>query len=689
MNLSKSVLFIDLATVVVSTQQLDELNFGFPVEYVQEEGAGIEYLAENTPSFVILSVTELTDVTAQYCSVLEHANPDSRTYIVLMVPETIVRQSCLSLPGVVGFVPFGVDWQVAVKQFNFIEQIAFRFHQLEHAARASNFAKNVYSVSACTVDCGSGECRADASLLHDLNLINNIPTSEGFHWKRLLEAFQESDRESLVTCVDDASRNGKDWNIKCSTLDRQRHFECRGFVHKTHEASPNTINIIWHRIAERSEDFQYLMPSRSNNQDLLNERVQSYATGSLLLVQIKNRTSLCKSVGPEIFEQTLIAAREQLSSCVRASDLVFSAQTNDRNIVRIDGATILVVLDGIVEGTFLTNIQSRLVEVLRRPLHVGERSIPLRCLVGGAVWPRDGVNANDLLHIAALDAKQHLQSIRASHYKDAESSEESYRLETDLYDAITKDELALVFQPKYRLTGDTAMVGVEALVRWHRNRTEWVPPDVFIPIAERNGLILAIGKWVIEEAIRWQVGWLSQGSEILPMSINVSAEQFMQPDFIFHLEDRCHKAGIPPEAIELEITESCLIENANLVIDVLEKVKAKGFSIALDDFGTGFSSLSYLRTLPLDVLKIDRSFVASLDGENYDPALTAGIIGIGLALGLRIIAEGIETPAQWQLLGDWGCHQGQGYLMSRPVFPEEIGSLRQIPFELADSADVG
>ncbi len=194
-----------------------------------------------------------------------------------------------------------------------------------------------------------------------------------------------------------------------------------------------------------------------------------------------------------------------------------------------------------------------------------------------------------------------------------------------------------------------------------------MPPAIFIPIAERTGLIARLGAWVIEQAAEQIAIWRAQGVGAVPLAVNVSSQQFRTGDLVSVLHGACGRHRVQPACLQTEITESCLIDDADTAMKLLREIRRLGCEIALDDFGTGYSSLSYLQRLPLDVLKIDRSFTISIGPEQGDRSLAFNIIGIGRSLGLRVIAEGVASAAQWQALRGWGCAEAQGYLISQPV----------------------
>jgi EAL domain-containing protein (putative c-di-GMP-specific phosphodiesterase class I) len=246
-------------------------------------------------------------------------------------------------------------------------------------------------------------------------------------------------------------------------------------------------------------------------------------------------------------------------------------------------------------------------------------------------------------------------------------------LETDLRNAIERREFVLQYQPRVSLT-DLSVKGVEALLRWRHPERGFVPPDEFIPLAEQSGLIVEIGDWVLREACAQARRWLDQSVPAMPVAVNVSGVQFRDETLVARVDRAMEASNINGSHIEIEMTEGALIEYSNQVSAVLKELKSRGIAIALDDFGTGYSSLSYLRKFPIDILKIDRSFVRDIAPQNRGQApLVDAIISMAKSLGLTTVAEGVESDMQWHFLRERGAAQAQGFLFCKPLMADDIG----------------
>jgi EAL domain-containing protein (putative c-di-GMP-specific phosphodiesterase class I) len=236
---------------------------------------------------------------------------------------------------------------------------------------------------------------------------------------------------------------------------------------------------------------------------------------------------------------------------------------------------------------------------------------------------------------------------------------------------LERDEFVLHYQPKLDL-GTGEVVGAEALIRWQKPGHGWVYPTDFIGVAEDSGLIVPLSKWVLAQACRQACAWQAAGLPRLCMSVNVSAIDFRQRGFVEGIEQVLKQTGLDPSLLELEITEGVLMQNVDATVTALNRIKAMGVRLAIDDFGTGYSSLSYLRRFPIDVLKIDQSFIRGLSRDINDAALVSAIISLGKSLKLTIIAEGVETLEQLDFLKAHQCEEGQGYYFSKAVAPDDF-----------------
>jgi len=323
-------------------------------------------------------------------------------------------------------------------------------------------------------------------------------------------------------------------------------------------------------------------------------------------------------------------------------------------------------------------LAGRLLDAMREPFPVGGQRVFLAASVGIALLPEGCCGASELLQMAqvAMAGARAEGPTRYRFHTDAMAAaiRERVDLEALLRHAIERNQFALQYQPRVDLASG-AVLGVEALVRWRHPVLGLVPPARFIPLAEETGLIDDLDLWVLDEACTRAAAWRAQGLPPLRVSVNLSARQFQQAGLAQRVQAALARSGLPPRCLEIEITESTVMRDTAEAASVLRSLKALGVALSIDDFGTGYSSLSYLKRFPIDVLKIDRSFISDVTADANDAAITRAIIALAHTLNLEAVAEGAETAEQVAFLRENGCDEIQGYYFSPPVWPEQIEAL--------------
>jgi EAL domain-containing protein (putative c-di-GMP-specific phosphodiesterase class I) len=320
-------------------------------------------------------------------------------------------------------------------------------------------------------------------------------------------------------------------------------------------------------------------------------------------------------------------------------------------------------------------IAEKILVALSPPHHIDQHVLHLTASIGIVLCPDDGTDTQTLLKhadFAMYHAKDRGRNTYQFFKPDMnERALERQSLENSLRHALERQEFLLHFQPKINLR-TAAIVGVEALIRWHHPRHGLVPPAQFVPIAEENGLIVPIGKWVLREACRRARAWQVEGLPPLSIAINISSVELRDAGFVAGVRAILMETGLAPNHLELELTETFLVQDSQSTATVLRSLKETGVQLALDDFGTGFSSLSHLKRFPVDTLKIDQSFVRKLTTDPGDAGIVSAVISMGRSLHMRVVAEGVETAEQLEFLRRYRCPEGQGYYFSHPVAAEEF-----------------
>ncbi len=392
---------------------------------------------------------------------------------------------------------------------------------------------------------------------------------------------------------------------------------------------------------------------------------------AILFLDLDNFKVVNDSLGHGEGDSLLVDAAARIAACVRDEDTVS----------RFGGDEFAILLQSIEDGVEAVAVAERITNAFALPFRLAGRDIMITVSTGIVLSEGTIETPDDLLRHAdvAMYRAKHLGKNRYDLF-DAEmhaSSLQRLQMEEELREAIDGGRLCLVYQPKMLLATDET-VGCEALVRWQHPVRGLIPPADFIPLAEESGLIVPLGAWVVREACRQAAEWIAADSRLktgtppFVISVNLSARQFLQPDLIEVVSAILAETGLPAERLMLELTETVVMDDAESSVERLQRLKQLGVLIAIDDFGTGYSSLAYLRRFPVDVLKIDRAFIDGLGREPEACAIVAATIGLAHALGIRVVAEGVETDAQLAHLRDLDCDLAQGFLFSRPLPPDQM-----------------
>ena len=382
---------------------------------------------------------------------------------------------------------------------------------------------------------------------------------------------------------------------------------------------------------------------------------------ALMFIDIDRLKNINDGLGHGAGDLLLQQIAARLQSVLRVHD----------HLSRFGGDEFVVIVSDIGALTDAEAVAMRLLESLTTPIDIGATQIYSSCSIGIALYPDDADSIDSLLKhadTAMYQAKeQGGNRFLFYHAKQTERVVERLTLDTRLRQALERDELLLHYQPVVELASQR-FVGVEALLRWDDPERGLVMPGAFISAAEDSGLIVQLGEWVLEAGCAELRAWQQRGlAENLTLAVNVSTRQFQDKRLVKSVEQALLRTGLAPECLELEITENVMLIMNDDVRATLDTLRAMGVRLSLDDFGTGYSSLSYLKQLPFHTLKIDQSFVSKIPGQPDDTQIITSILGLAKGLGLQVVAEGIETRAQYEFLREHGCEFGQGYLMSRPV----------------------
>jgi diguanylate cyclase (GGDEF)-like protein/PAS domain S-box-containing protein len=466
---------------------------------------------------------------------------------------------------------------------------------------------------------------------------------------------------------------------------RTRHFEVHYLPHIGEGGVVMGHFGILHDITERKRSEAMLeflanhdqltqLPNRNQFTQKLHEalaRASRYGHRvALLFIDLDRFKNVNDTLGHESGDMLLIAVAGRFRETLRSTD----------TLARLGGDEFTVVLEEVDGAAQAAASAQRLLATLAQPFHIQGQELFIGASIGISMFPEDGQDATSLLRnadIAMYRSKELGRSTFQFHSREATASSlERMQLESNLRRALEREEFLLHFQPIVELEGG-AIVGMESLVRWNHPERGLVSPATFIPVAEDSGLIVPIGDWVLRAACEQARRLADLGFEGLRVAVNLSAKQFRRHDLAQAIADTMAAARVTPDMLELEVTESSVMENPEVAVRTLRSLKEMGVHLSIDDFGTGYSSLSQLKRLPIDALKVDQSFVRDIPHDENDAAIASAIIAMGHSLRLTLIAEGIETAEQLAFLRGLGCQRGQGYLFSRPVPGPEL--LRLLP----------
>lgn len=527
--------------------------------------------------------------------------------------------------------------------------------------------------------------------------IQDDPASTTLSFDAFLGHIHEADRQAVESGIRQAIATGapfrQDHRVHVPTGDMRIVHHYAEVAFEQGGAATSVVGTIQDITDQKKTEAQihflsnYDRLTQLPNRQLFQDRVtQALATqkrhglqGAVLLINLDRFQRINDTLGPKCGDEMLREVAERLVHCVRHSDSV--ARHDDQEpttLSRLGGDEFTILLTHLSSAQNATKVAQRVQEALAAPFEVENRPVVITASIGIALLGQDGEDVDTLLRNAeaAMHAAQDQGRNTYQFYSKSMNVAlaERLSLETDLRQAIDKGEFLLHYQPQVDIRR-WEIVGVEALIRWPHPERGMVSPMSFIPLAEEIGLIDQIGQWVLRTACAQQVAWSACGLGDITIAVNLSAVQFQQAALLDTIRTIVRETGVDPARMELELTESTAMQQAENAVGTFNQLKEMGFSLSIDDFGTGYSSLAYLKRFPIDTIKIDRAFVKDLDTESEQAAIAIAIIAMAHGLKLRVLAEGVETQPQLDILRDQGCDAIQGYYFSQPLPAERVEQL--------------
>lgn len=411
---------------------------------------------------------------------------------------------------------------------------------------------------------------------------------------------------------------------------------------------------------------QVLFHDRLTNE--IAHAIRNHETFAVFVLDLDNFKKINNVYGHNVGDSLLIEVAKRLQHTIREDDTV----------ARMGGDSFTLLLKSISYEEDAAIIATKIQNALNQPYLLGDREVFITASIGIALFPLDGNSAQDLIKHGDAALHKAKEDGRSTHtfFTSAMNTRatEQLDLENSLRRALEREEFVLYYQPQYT-TKTYQMIGVEALIRWNHPGLGMISPDKFIPLAEHTGLIVPIGEWVLRTACLQMKAWQDAKMPTVRISVNLSPRQFQQPDLCEKIERILAETGVNARSLSLEITESVVMQDVEYAVSILNNLKTIGIHLSIDDFGTGYSSLGYLKRFPIDMLKIDRSFIMEIPHAQDDIAIVSAVVAMAHSLNIKVIAEGVETIEQKDFLNSVNCDELQGFFFSKPIAPEKLSRL--------------
>jgi diguanylate cyclase (GGDEF)-like protein/PAS domain S-box-containing protein len=658
----------------------------FAVEWVRKLGHGLERLAKNGISAVLLDLSLPDSEGMEAFDTLFTADPDVPILILSNQANEAVAKQAVGRGA--------LDYLLSDHFDSYSLQRALR-HAIEHKAiENALYAEKERAIVTLNSIGDAVLCTDTAGKITYLNLVAETMTGwrkEEAMGRHLAEVFhiidgatRQTSRDPMEMAVEQNRTVGL--TVNC-VLVRRDGFECsiEDSAAPIHDRVGRIIGavIVFHDVGaaqalsrEMTRSAQHDLVTSLPNRLILNDRISQAISlahrqerpFAVLFLDLDRFKSINDRLGHSVGDILLQSVAKRLVASIRGSDTVS----------RQGGDEFVILLPEIAYAEDAATSANKILSSLNEPHLIAGRELHVGGSIGISVYPGDGEDADTLIRNADT-AMYHAKESGRNNFRFFKpemnrKAVERQTLEGSMRHALERHEFALHYQPRVSL-GTGQITGVEGLIRWEQPDREFVPPSRFVPVAEDCGLILPIGHWVLREACRQARVWQFAGLPKLSVSVNVSAVEFRDRGFVDGVRTVLRETGLEARYLELELTERVLMEDCESTVAVLHELKSMGIMLAVDDFGTGYSSLSYLRQFPIDILKIDQSFTNQITVDPNDSKIVSAIIGMGKSLNHLVVAEGVETSEQRAYLQSQGCAEGQGYLFSKPVRASQFADM--------------
>ena len=666
---------------------------GFAVRDAESGEEALQSFEESSPDIVLLDVVMPGIDGFSVCNAIRQTASGRDTPVLMMTGlDDLESINCAFEAGATDFITKPINWHILRYRVSYMLRASGALEQLRESREGLAHAQSLAHIGSWEWDLASGEFRCSEE-------VYNICCTGGEKGGNpILDSVHQLDRSFVQTSLEDAiARRAPlsfDYRILLEeSIERTLHAELVTVLDQAGTAVclTGTIQDITER--KRAEEQIRLLAYYDALTGLPNRRFFLQQLEQALVFANRNDRMLAvlfldldrfklvnDTLGHGVGDRLLQDVADRLLRCVRRSDCLARAEEDGPTslVSRLGGDEFTIMLSDIDHFQDVAKVARRILEAISHPYAFERQEVFLSTSIGISLYPFDACSASDLIRNADGAMYQAKEQGRNGYqiYDESMSAKALERiiLESQLHKALKEGEFAIYYQPQVSARSGK-VVGLEALVRWNSRELGVVEPGRFLPLAEEIGLVIQIDQWMMLNACLQYKAWVDAGIAPVTLALNISGQHFLKNDLLATVTTVLAETGMDPGCLELELTEGVLMAHTEKTVKTLMALKAMGVRLAIDDFGTGFSSLSYLKRFPLDVLKIDRTFISDITSNPDDAAITLATIEMAHTLKLHVIAEGVETPTQLAFLNEHGCDSYQGYLFSRPVRPEEVPPL--------------
>jgi diguanylate cyclase (GGDEF)-like protein/PAS domain S-box-containing protein len=693
------VLVVD-DTATVRQMARDALEgIGLEVAEAEDGEKGLRAFSKRRPDLVLLDVNMLGLDGFAVCEEIRRARADENIPVLMMTAsddaDSIHRAYEV---GATDFITKPLNWLILSQRIRYMLRMSDVLMQLSRSEQRLSKAQRSARLGNWELDLESGAFVCSEEVV---NLYGIRSKQAAAGPRLLLSAVHPDDRQLVRHALDRALDEGTEFGLDHRVVTpsgEERHIHLQAEVifdssGQPLELSGTAQDVTGRKRAEAEVRFLAYHDSLTGlgNRRLFRERLshalaqarRDHSIVAVVFLDLDHFKRINDTLSHTMGDTLLQRVSERLRNCVRESDFVSRSLPDESRptVSRFAGDEFMISLSRIGSAQEAARVAGRVLEVVAHPFDVEGQEVVLTASAGITLAPADGDDVDTLLRnadaamsYAKSRGRSNFQFYRPSMH---EAGRRNLRMETDLRAALDRNQLRLHYQPKVELaTG--RINGFEALVRWQHPASGLIPPNDFLPVAEQAGLIVPLGEFVLRTACAQARMWRESGFPPMRMSVNFSANQFRTEEVADTVDRVLRDTPLSPRFLDVEVTESTMMENQGIAIRSLQRMKGIGITVSLDDFGTGYSSLSYLKGFPVDAIKIDRSFIRDITRDPDSATITAAIVSMAHTLNLKVVAEGVETEEQLTFLRNCGCDEVQGFLFSRPLPADEAtGLLRE------------